>query len=174
MGTRAAYRVRGLSKTYRGTSTPANADVDLDIPSGEIFGMLGPNGAGKTTLVRQLVGLVRPDAGDITLLGHDVVADRRVASRLVAYLAQEEPALAELDVRRAIETTGRLRGLSRRDAGAAAGGLLEELGLGGLADRPLTRLSGGQRRLACVASALVADRAVLILDEPTTGLDPVA
>ncbi|HVX69267.1 MAG TPA: ABC transporter ATP-binding protein [Mycobacteriales bacterium] len=174
MGTRAAYRVRGLSKTYRGTSSPANADVNLDIPSGEIFGVLGPNGAGKTTLVRQLVGLVRPDAGDITLLGHDVVADRRVASRLVAYLAQEEPALAELDVRRAIETTGRLRGLSRRDAGAAAGGLLEELGLGGLADRPLTRLSGGQRRLACVASALVADRAVLILDEPTTGLDPVA
>jgi ABC-2 type transport system ATP-binding protein len=170
----AAYRVRGLSKTYRGAPSPANSRVDFDVPAGEIFGVLGPNGAGKTTLVRQLVGLVRPDEGEISLLGHDVVADHRIAPRLVAYLAQEEPALAELDVRRAIETTGRLRGLSRRDAGTAASGLLEELGLGGLADRALTHLSGGQRRLACVASALVADRPVLILDEPTTGLDPVA
>ncbi|HVU92850.1 MAG TPA: ABC transporter ATP-binding protein [Jatrophihabitans sp.] len=174
MGTHAAYRVRGLTKTYRGGTTPANSAVDLDVPRGEIFGVLGPNGAGKTTLVRQLVGLVRPDAGEISLLGHDVVADRRIASRLVAYLAQDEPALAELDVRRAIETTGRLRGLSRRAAGAATDELLDELGLAGLADRPLTRLSGGQRRLACVGSALVADRAILILDEPTTGLDPVA
>jgi ABC-2 type transport system ATP-binding protein len=171
---RAAYLVRRLSKTYRGATIPANSGIDLEVPTGEIFGMLGPNGAGKTTLVRQLVGLVRPDEGEISLLGHDLVADHRVAPRLVAYLAQEEPALAELDVRRAIETTGRLRGLSRRDADAATKSLLEELGLGGLADRPLTRLSGGQRRLACVASALVADRPVLILDEPTTGLDPVA
>ncbi|HVU61665.1 MAG TPA: ABC transporter ATP-binding protein [Mycobacteriales bacterium] len=174
MEQRAAYLVRGLSKTYRGATSRANDGIDLEVPSGEIFGVLGPNGAGKTTLVRQLVGLVRPDQGEISLLGHDVIAEPRVAPRLVAYLAQEEPALAELDVRRAIETTGRLRGLSRREAGAATKDLLDELGLGGLADRPLTRLSGGQRRLACVASALVADRPVLILDEPTTGLDPVA
>jgi ABC-2 type transport system ATP-binding protein len=174
VGTRAAYRVRGLSKTYRGALSPANVGIDLDVPAAEIFGVLGPNGAGKTTLVRQLAGLTAPDTGEISLLGHDVVTDPRLAPRLVAYLAQEEPALAELDVRRAIETTGRLRGLSRRDAGSAAAGLLEELGLGGLADRPLTRLSGGQRRLACVASALVAERPVLLLDEPTTGLDPVA
>jgi ABC-2 type transport system ATP-binding protein len=174
VGTRAAYRVRGLSKTYRGALSPANIGIDLDVPAAEIFGVLGPNGAGKTTLVRQLAGLVSPDAGEISLLGHDVVTDPRLAARLVAYLAQEEPALAELDVRRAIETTGRLRGMSRRDAGSAAVGLLEELGLGGLADRPLTRLSGGQRRLTCVASALVAERPVLLLDEPTTGLDPVA
>ncbi|HEX3825034.1 MAG TPA: ABC transporter ATP-binding protein [Mycobacteriales bacterium] len=170
----AAYEVRGLAKSYRGAATPANLDIDLDIPTGEVFGLLGPNGAGKTTLVRQLVGLVRPDAGSLTLFGHDLLADREVAKRLVSYLAQDEPALAELAVRRAVETTARLRGARRAEAGRQATGLIDELGLGDLADTPLVRLSGGQRRLACVASALAAERNVLILDEPTTGLDPVA
>jgi ABC-2 type transport system ATP-binding protein len=169
-----AYAVRGLQKSYRGASVPANRGIDLDIPTQEIFGLLGPNGAGKTTLVRQLVGLVGPDAGSLRLFGHDLVADRSVAARVVAYLAQDEPALAELPVRRAVETTARLRGLRRDAAGRAATALVEELGLGQVADAPLVRLSGGQRRLACVASALAADRPVLILDEPTTGLDPVA
>jgi ABC-2 type transport system ATP-binding protein len=169
-----AYDVRGLSKSYRRASSPANRDIDLDIPAGEIFGLLGPNGAGKTTLVRQLVGLVRPDAGSIRLFGHDLVAEQSLAARLVAYLAQDEPALAELPVRGAIETTARLRGVARSAAPGTANGLIEELGLTTVADRPLIKLSGGQRRLACVASALAADREVLILDEPTTGLDPVA
>jgi ABC-2 type transport system ATP-binding protein len=169
-----AYVVRGLEKSYRGASAKANRGIDLTIPSGEIFGLLGPNGAGKTTLVRQLVGLVRPDAGELALFGHDLMAEPCIAARLVAYLAQDEPALAELPVHRAVETTARLRGVSRADAGRAATTLIEELGLTTVADRPLVRLSGGQRRLACVASALAADRPVLILDEPTTGLDPVA
>jgi ABC-2 type transport system ATP-binding protein len=170
----AAYLVRGLSKSYRGATVLANRGIDLDIPTGEVFGLLGPNGAGKTTLVRQLVGLVRPDSGSLSLFGHDLLAQRSVAARLVAYLAQDEPALAELAVRRAVETTARLRGMRRADAGRQATGLIDELGLDAVADAPLVRLSGGQRRLACVASALAADRPVLILDEPTTGLDPVA
>jgi ABC-2 type transport system ATP-binding protein len=170
----AAYLVRGLSKSYRGATVQANRDIDLDVPTGEVFGLLGPNGAGKTTLVRQLVGLVRPDAGALSLFGHDLLARQSVAARLVAYLAQDEPALAELPVRRAIETTARLRGVRRADAGRQAIGLIDELGLDAVADAPLVRLSGGQRRLACVASALAADRPVLILDEPTTGLDPIA
>jgi ABC-2 type transport system ATP-binding protein len=82
--------------------------------------------------------------------------------------------LAELPVRRAVETTARLRGVGRGAAGRQATGLIDELGLDAVADAPLVRLSGGQRRLACVASALAAARPVLILDEPTTGLDPVA
>jgi ABC-2 type transport system ATP-binding protein len=169
-----AYQVRGLEKSYRGAQEPANRGIDLDVPAGAVFGLLGPNGAGKTTLVRQLVGLVRPDAGSLSLFGHDVVAEPTVAARLVAYLAQDEPALAELSVRRAIETTARMRGARRADAGRQAGSLIDELGLSSVAAQPLVRLSGGQRRLACVASALAADRPVLILDEPTTGLDPVA
>jgi ABC-2 type transport system ATP-binding protein len=169
-----AYEVRGVCKSYRSGGPPANRDIDLDIPAGEIFGLLGPNGAGKTTLLRQLAGLVTPDGGTIALLGHDLAADRRMASRLVGYLGQDEPALAELAVHRAVETTARLRGATRRAAAATAAGLVEELGLTAVADRPLVRLSGGQRRLACVASALAADRPVLLLDEPTTGLDPTA
>jgi len=169
-----AYEVRGLVKHYRGQPVPANRQIELTVPAGEIFGLLGPNGAGKTTLVRQLAGLVRPDAGALTLFGHDLVATPLLGPRLVAYLAQDEPALAELSVRAAIETTARLRGVRRRDAGRQASALLEELELGRLADLPLVRLSGGERRLACVAAALAADRRVLLLDEPTTGLDPVA
>ena len=168
------YDVRGLVKTYRGSTSPANAGIDLDVLTGEVFGLLGPNGAGKSTLVRQLAGLARPDSGRVTLLGRDLGSQPAAAASYVAYLAQDEPALDELPVRLAVETTARLRGLSRRQAAPATAALLDELDLSPLADRPLARLSGGQRRLACVAAALAANRPVLLLDEPTTGLDPVA
>ena len=174
MVTAAAYEVRGVHKTYAGTGARANDGVDLDVGAGEVFGLLGPNGAGKSTLVRQLVGLGRPDRGEIRLFGHDVVAEPAVASRLVAYLAQDEPALLEMPVHLAVSTTARLRGVPRRAAGAVADDVVDELGLDAVAGTPLTRLSGGQRRLACFAAALAADRPVLLLDEPTSGLDPVA
>jgi len=172
--TAAAYEVRGLHKTYAGTGTRASDGVDLDVAAGEVFGLLGPNGAGKSTLVRQLIGLQRPDSGEIRLFGHDVVAHPTTASRLVAYLAQDEPALLEMPVHLAVSTTARLRGVPRRVAGSAADELVGELGLDEVAGTPMTRLSGGQRRLACFAAALAADRPVLLLDEPTSGLDPVA
>ncbi|MFB6616581.1 ABC transporter ATP-binding protein [Streptomyces sp. NPDC085524] len=176
--------VRDLVKTYpavrgrRGApalpETRANDGITLDVRRGEVFGLLGPNGAGKSTLVRQLTGLMRPDAGGVTLLGHDVVRHPERAARLLAYLGQESTALDELTVSLAAETTGRLRGLPLRAARAARDEVLEELGLTGIAGRPLKKLSGGQRRLACFAAALVGERPVLVLDEPTTGMDPVA
>lgn len=176
--------VRDLVKTYpavrgrRGApalpETRANDGISLDVRRGEVFGLLGPNGAGKSTLVRQLTGLMRPDAGAVTLLGHDLVRHPRRAARLLAYLGQESTALDELTVALATETTGRLRGLDARAARAARDAVLEELGLTGIAGRPLKKLSGGQRRLACFAAALVGERPVLVLDEPTTGMDPVA
>jgi ABC-2 type transport system ATP-binding protein len=172
------YAVRGLVRTFAaGRGRPrvrANDGVDLDIPAGEIFGLLGPNGAGKSTLVRQLMGLLRPDAGSITLFGHDVVAQPELPARSAAYLAQEEPALADLPLAVAVGSTARLRGASATAAHRQVTDLLTELDLTGLADRPLRTLSGGQRRLAGVATALAGDRAVLVLDEPTAGLDPVA
>jgi ABC-2 type transport system ATP-binding protein len=173
----AAVEARGVEKTYRGNGgarVRANAGIDLDVRAGEVFGLLGPNGAGKSTFVRQLTGLARPDAGRITVLGQDITEDRQWPARCIAYLAQDEAALAELPVRVAVETTARLRGVTRRDALRAASSVLEELSLQPVQDRPLVRLSGGQRRLACVAAALAAERPVLVLDEPTTGLDPVA
>jgi ABC-2 type transport system ATP-binding protein len=162
--------VEGLSRTHRG-GVLATDDVSLEVGAGEVFGLLGPNGAGKTTLVRLLVGVLRPDAGRVTLLGRDVTANPRGASQVLAYLAQDEPALHELPVGLAVETTGRLRGLSRTAARTATTSLLDELSLGAVRDRPLCKLSGGQRRLAHVATSLVGDRPLLVLDEPTTGLD---
>jgi ABC-2 type transport system ATP-binding protein len=179
----AVATVRGLVKTYpavrrrRATVTAAvraNDGIDLDVRAGEIFGLLGPNGAGKSTLVRQLTGLVRPDAGSIDLLGHDLVRHPERASRLLGYLGQESSALDELTVALAVEITGRLRGLTARNARAERDAVLDELGLTAIASRPVKRLSGGQRRLACFAATLVAERPVLVLDEPTTGMDPVA
>ncbi|MEW2166343.1 ABC transporter ATP-binding protein [Streptomyces sp. NPDC007084] len=176
--------VRGLTKTYpavrgrRGTpATPevrATDGVRLDIRRGEIFGLLGPNGAGKSTLVRQLTGLMRPDSGSVEILGHDIVRHPERAARILAYLGQESAALDELTVSLAAETTGRLRGLDLRAARAERDAVLDELGLAALASRPLKKLSGGQRRLACLAAALVGQRPLLVLDEPTTGMDPVA
>ncbi|MFG2948639.1 ABC transporter ATP-binding protein [Streptomyces adustus] len=176
--------VRGLTKTYpalrgrRGTpGTPevrATDDVHLEVRRGEIFGLLGPNGAGKTSLVRQLTGLMRPDGGTVEILGHDIVRHPERAARLLAYLGQESTALDELTVSLAAETTGRLRGLDARRARAERDAVLDELGLAPIAGRPLKKLSGGQRRLACFATALVGERPLLVLDEPTTGMDPVA
>ncbi|MFD6425941.1 ABC transporter ATP-binding protein [Streptomyces sp. NPDC060198] len=176
--------VRDLVKTYpavrgrRGTpgapEVRATDGVTMEVRGGEIFGLLGPNGAGKSTLVRQLTGLMRPDSGSVEVLGHDLVRHPERASRLIGYLGQESTALDELTVSLAAETTGRLRGLCVRDARAERDAVLEELGLTELAGRPLKKLSGGQRRLACFAAALVGRRPVLILDEPTTGMDPVA
>ncbi|MER5180817.1 ABC transporter ATP-binding protein [Streptomyces sp. NPDC002896] len=176
--------VRGLVKIYSATrgrrgapGTPevrATDGVDLDIRRGEIFGLLGPNGAGKSTLVRQLTGLMRPAAGSIGILGHDIVRHPERAARILAYLGQESTALDELTVALAAETTARLRGLDVRRARAERDSVLDELGLGPLAGRPLKKLSGGQRRLACFAAALVGERPLLVLDEPTTGMDPVA
>ncbi len=176
--------VRDLTKTYRAVrgrrgqpATPevrATDGVRLDIRQGEIFGLLGPNGAGKTTLVRQLTGLMRPDRGSVEILGHDIVRHPERASRILAYLGQESTALDELTVSLAAETTGRLRGLDARSARAERDAVLEELGLTALASRPLKKLSGGQRRLACFATTLVGARPFLVLDEPTTGMDPVA
>ncbi|WP_078894669.1 ABC transporter ATP-binding protein [Streptomyces sp. NRRL S-1022] len=177
-------RVRGLGKTYpavrarRGTpGTPevrATDGVELDVRRGEIFGLLGPNGAGKSTLVRQVTGLLRPDTGSVEILGHDIVRHPERAARILAYLGQESTALDELTVSLAVETTGRLRGLDVRRARAERDAVLEELGLTPIAGRALRKLSGGQRRLACFAAALVGERPLLVLDEPTTGMDPVA
>ncbi|WP_225822456.1 ABC transporter ATP-binding protein [Streptomyces naphthomycinicus] len=177
-------RVRGLGKTYpavkgrRGTpGTPevrATDGVELEVRRGEVFGLLGPNGAGKSTLVRQLTGLLRPDTGSVEMLGHDIVRHPERAARILAYLGQESSALDELTVSLAAETTGRLRGLDARRARAERDAVLEELGLTPIAGRALKKLSGGQRRLACFAAALVGRRTLLVLDEPTTGMDPVA
>ncbi|MFC6881372.1 MULTISPECIES: ABC transporter ATP-binding protein [Actinomadura] len=168
---RAVCEATALSRSYAGASRPAVDGVTLNVRPGEVFGVLGRNGAGKTTLVRMLVGLLRPDTGRVLLDGTDVTARSAHAAVHLAYLPQRESALADMSVRTALETTGRLRGLPRAAARAQADDLVAELALAAIADDRVGRLSGGQRRLVGVATALAGERPLLVLDEPTTGLD---
>ncbi|HEV7626122.1 MAG TPA: ATP-binding cassette domain-containing protein, partial [Streptomyces sp.] len=127
----------GLVKTYpagrsrrgRLRTPPVRAcdGVTLQVGAGEIFGLLGPNGAGKSTVVRQLTGLLRPDAGAVDVLGHDLVRHPERAARLLAYLGQESSALDELTVALAAETTARLRGLDAPAARRERDAVLDEL-----------------------------------------------
>ena len=163
----------GLPRT---AEVRASDGISPRVRRGEIFGLLGPNGAGKSTLVRQLTGLMRPDAGSVEVLGHDLVRHPERAARLLGYLGQESTALDELTVALAAETTGRLRGLHRaRRPAPERDAVLEELGLTEIAGRPLKKLSGGQRRLACFAATLVGDRGrSWCWTSRPPGMDPVA
>ncbi|MFE5741224.1 ABC transporter ATP-binding protein [Streptomyces celluloflavus] len=166
--------MRGRRGAAQAPAVRASDGISLDVRRGEIFGLLGPNGAGKSTLVRQLTGLLRPDSGSVSVLGHDLVRHPERAARLLGYLGQESTALDEMTVALAVETTGRLRGLTAREARVRRDAVVGELGLADIAGRALKKLSGGQRRLACFAAVLIGERPLLVLDEPTTGMDPVA
>ncbi|MDA0566502.1 ABC transporter ATP-binding protein [Streptomonospora sp. S1-112] len=152
----------------------ANDQVSLRVRAGDVVGLLGHNGAGKTTLVSQIVGLLRPDAGSIRVAGADAVADPAGARRRVALQAQAQAPLDGLTPRAAIEIAGRLRGMSRADARAAARALADELDIGEWLDRRATPgggLSGGVRRLTAFAMAAVAPVPLVVLDEPTNDVD---
>jgi ABC-2 type transport system ATP-binding protein len=146
--------------------------VDLQVEQGTVLGLLGPNGAGKTTLVNVLATLHRPDSGTATIAGLDVVDDA-VAVRSVIGLAGQYAAVDEvLTGRENLTMVGRLYRLGRREAATRADEVLHRLGLADAADRPVRTYSGGMRRRLDLGASLVGRPAVLILDEPTTGLDP--
>lgn len=165
-----AYEVRNLHKVYRSPEVVANDGISFVVEAGESFGLLGPNGAGKSTLVRQLVGLLTPTSGDIKLFGEPL--HKRRIGRTVAYLPQGAMTLGEFRVAEAIEWTGILRGCGAASARSQAQELIEVLELGGIRDRQLRKLSGGQRRLTQIGMTLVGHLPILILDEPTADIDP--
>ena len=167
----AAYEVRNLRKTYTDPPVVANDGISFVSHAGEAFGLLGANGAGKTTLVRQLVGLLTPTAGEIRLFGEAVRPGRNIGG-LVSYLPQGAATLGELKVAEAIRSVAALRGCGRDLAASQTEELIAELGLGGIEDRQLRKLSGGQRRLVQIGMSLVGRLSVLILDEPTADIDP--
>ena len=168
-----AIEIRDLHKTYGG-QVHANDGLDFAIEAGEVFGVLGPNGAGKSTLVQQMVGLSVPTKGEIRLFGQAVRPHDRRVRATVGYLAQRPLALYDLRAREAVVDTGRLRGLGRREAEDQAARLLAETGLADRKERLVGNLSGGEHRLVGLATALIGEPPVLILDEPTNELDPVA
>ncbi|MEA5360119.1 ATP-binding cassette domain-containing protein [Amycolatopsis sp., V23-08] len=165
-----AVQVRGLVKTYG--STRALDGVDLEIPAGRVLGLLGPNGAGKTTTVRILTTLLRPDSGEAWVAGHDVLAEPDEVRRRIGLSGQYAAVDENLTGFENLYMVGRLYGRKKAPARARARELLARFQLEEAADRPAKGYSGGMRRRLDLAGALVAEPAVVVLDEPTTGLDP--
>ncbi|MFJ1768345.1 ATP-binding cassette domain-containing protein [Amycolatopsis sp. NPDC088138] len=165
-----AVQVRGLVKTYG--STRALDGVDLEIPAGRVLGLLGPNGAGKTTTVRILTTLLRPDSGEAWVAGHDVLAEPDAVRQRIGLSGQYTAVDENLTGFENLYMVGRLYGRKKGPARARARELLARFQLEEAADRPAKGYSGGMRRRLDLAGALVAEPAVVVLDEPTTGLDP--
>jgi ABC-2 type transport system ATP-binding protein len=165
-----AVRAERLVKTFG--STRALDGVDLEIPAGKVLGLLGPNGAGKTTTVRILTTLLRPDSGRAWVAGHDVLADPEAVRRNIGLSGQYAAVDESLTGFENLYMVGRFYGFGRADARSRARELLGDFRLQEAADRPAKTYSGGMRRRLDLAGALVARPAVVVLDEPTTGLDP--
>ncbi|MEX0781693.1 MAG: ABC transporter ATP-binding protein [Dehalococcoidia bacterium] len=163
--------VRALNKRYR-NGTLANDNLSLTLEAGEVYGLLGPNGAGKTTLVRQVLGLLRPTSGCIEVNGHDVVADPGYARRSISFLPQAQFTMDSLHLDEFILGIARLRGLDRAAAARRTENLLERLELAEFRQTQMMAASGGIRRMAGFAAAIVGDCRLLVLDEPTNDVDP--
>ena len=162
-----AVDVRRVSKRFG--SLQALDNVDLRIEAGEFFGLLGPNGAGKTTLINLLAGLARPDSGELSILGHDVVAQYRESRRLLGVVPQELVFDPFFTVRESLRLQSGYFGLRRNDAWIDE--VMHHLDLTDKADTNMRRLSGGMKRRVLVAQALVHKPPVIVLDEPTAGVD---
>jgi ABC-2 type transport system ATP-binding protein len=166
-----AVSVRQVSKTFASARQPVHAlhEVSLDIEAGEFFGLLGPNGAGKTTLISCMAGLCRQDAGDIHILGHDTRSAYRLARRALGVVPQELVFDPFFSVREILRLQSGYFGIKKNDAWIDE--LLSELDLSDKADHSMRSLSGGMKRRVLVAQALVHRPPVMILDEPTAGVD---
>jgi ABC-type multidrug transport system ATPase subunit len=163
--------IRGLVKVYPGQPAALNG-IDLDIGNG-LFGLLGPNGAGKTTLMKILAGLLEPTAGAVALDGVDILARPEYVHERLGYLPQDFGFLPQLSGQAMLEVLLRLKGL--RPAGgiaALAAQLLEQVNLGAAAGKRIQGYSGGMVQRLGIAQALAGDPRLVIVDEPTTGLDP--
>ncbi len=166
-----AVRFDQVSKTYTGArgSFRALDSVSFDIAQGEFFGLLGPNGAGKTTLISILAGLARASSGQVTVMGHDVRADYAAARRALGIVPQELVFDPFFSVREALRIQSGYFGVKNNEAWITE--LLEQLGLADKAQANMRQLSGGMKRRVLVAQALVHRPPVIVLDEPTAGVD---
>jgi ABC-2 type transport system ATP-binding protein len=146
--------------------------ISFTVRQGEIVGFLGPNGAGKTTTMRILAGIFPPTSGEVRVAGHDALREPLACRRVVGYFPEHAPYYPELSVRGFLRFVARLKGLPRAARGDAVARVLADCGLEGVAHRRVGTLSKGYRQRVGLAQALCGDPPILILDEPTIGLDP--
>ena len=162
--------VRNLSKNFG--SRCAVDNITFDVEPNTIVGFLGPNGAGKTTTIRILTGYIPPTSGSAKVAGHDVLKESKAVRRVVGYLPESVPLYPEMRVREYLNFRGKLRGMDRTARQAAIARVTERCWLADAIDRPIGQLSRGYRQRVGLADALLHSPKVLILDEPTVGLDP--
>lgn len=164
-------KIENLSKVYP-NGYYAVKNLNLEIPNG-MFGLLGPNGAGKSTLMRILVTLMKPSSGKVTFDGYDLAKNRREIRSMLGYLPQDFSFFSKLKTYEFLDYTARLAGMKNGAARRkAVDQMLEEVGLFEARDRNANKLSGGMKRRLGIAQALINDPKIIIVDEPTTGLDP--
>ncbi|MDT5059774.1 MAG: daunorubicin/doxorubicin transport system ATP-binding protein [Acidobacteriota bacterium] len=166
-----AVRVRGLVKRYK-DGTEATRGIDLEVRRGELISILGPNGAGKTTFLRQVTTELRPTNGSVEIFGVDAISAPQRAKQMMGITPQEAGVFESLTVREHFELFARLKGLAKAEAGVATHQVIESLGLVAETGKRVGLLSGGQRRRILIGLALLGRPPLLVLDEPTTGLDP--
>jgi ABC-2 type transport system ATP-binding protein len=167
-----ALAVRGLRKTFDGKA--AVDDLDLTVRAGELYALLGPNGAGKTTTLRMVTGLLKPDAGEISVFGVDARAQPIEAKRLIAWLPDEPMLYDKLTAWEYLEFVAGLWQVPPTEAQPRAEALLKTLGLWDNRDDKCETFSRGMKQKAVLAGALIHEPKLLILDEPLTGLDAAA
>ena len=165
-----AIEVRGLRKSF-GAKVVVH-DLDLSVPRGQIYGFLGPNGSGKTTTMRLLCGLLKPDAGQGTCLGHDILTEAEAIKHQVGYMTQRFSLYEDLSIAENLDFVARVHRLADRRRKVAAA--LERLGLAHRRKQLAGALSGGWKQRLALAACILPEPKLLLLDEPTAGVDPKA
>ncbi len=165
-----AVHVRNVTKSFAG-KTVVN-QVDLNVHRGEIYGFLGPNGSGKTTFLRMLCGLLTPDAGEGTCLGYDLIKEQRHIKRKIGYMTQKFSFYDDLSIRENLAFMARIYHMDRTQERVQQS--LEKLGLAGRSDQLAGALSGGWKQRMALAACMIHEPELLLLDEPTAGVDPKA
>ena len=170
MTTSSAIVTRNLTRHFG--SAVAVDHLDLEIPEAQIYGFLGPNGSGKSTTFRMLCGLLSPTEGDVSVLGHQVPRDAERIRSLIGYMTQQFSLYRDLTVLENLQFMGQIQGLSRRDRRERIQESLETYQLQGFQKRRPENLSGGERQRLALAAALLHRPPILVLDEPTSAVDP--